>query len=292
METALAELPLAVFTTLAPVGAGAFIALAIAFAAGKFSDEQLKAIDKMTLVPFVVAVIGFIASMAHAANPAHAFGIFTGLGSSPLSNEVCIGMVFMLVALVYVILALAGKLGGARKGLAIVVAVLGAVFALFVGAAYMIPTVQSWDSVLVPLQMLGFALAGGVADALPEDAPQFVLMLAKVGDEAFAPLSKPFTYVAIAGGVLALVGIIGFAAMVSGQANAVQAGSALLGAAAPCLVIGTILIVVSVVEVVLACRKGMASAAAIRATVEAIVGVFLVRLAFYALYLSVGVTMM
>ena len=281
METALAELPLAVFTTLAPVGAGAFIALAIAFAAGKFSDEQLKAIDKMTLVPFVVAAIGFIASMAHAANPAHAFGIFTGLGSSPLSNEVCIGMVF-----VYVILVLAGKLGGARKGLAIVVAVLGAVFALFVGAAYMIPTVQSWDSVLVPLQMLGFALAGGVA------LGALVLMLAKVGDEAFAPLSKPFTYVAIAGGVLALVGIIGFAAMVSGQANAVQAGSALLGAAAPCLVIGTILIVVSVVEVVLACRKGMASAAAIRATVEAIVGVFLVRLAFYALYLSVGVTMM
>lgn len=286
METALAELPLAVFTTLAPVGAGAFIALAIAFAAGKFSDEQLKAIDKMTLVPFVVAAIGFIASMAHAANPAHAFGIFTGLGSSPLSNEVCIGMVFMLVALVYVILALAGKLGGARKGLAIVVAVLGAVFALFVGAAYMIPTVQSWDSVLVPLQMLGFALAGGVA------LGALVLMLAKVGDDAVAPLSKPFTYVAIAGGVLALVGIIGFAAMVSGQANAVQAGSALLGAAAPCLVIGTILIVVSVVEVVLACRKGMASAAAIRATVEAIVGVFLVRLAFYALYLSVGVTMM
>ena len=269
METALAELPLAVFTTLAPVGAGAFIALAIAFAAGKFSDEQLKAIDKMTLVPFVVAAIGFIASMAHAANPAHAFGIFTGLGSSPLSNEVCIGMVFMLVALVYVILALAGKLGGARKGLAIVVAVLGAVFALFVGAAYMIPTVQSWDSVLVPLQMLGFALAGGVALG--------ALVL---------------TYVAIAGGVLALVGIIGFAAMVSGQANAVQAGSALLGVAAPCLVIGTILIVVSVVEVVLACRKGMASAAAIRATVEGIVGVFLVRLAFYALYLSVGVTMM
>lgn len=286
METAFAELPLAVFTTLAPVGAGAFIALAIAFAAGRFSDEQLKAIDKMTLVPFVVAAIGFVASMVHAANPAHAFGIFTGLGSSPLSNEVCIGMVFMLVALVYVVLALAGKLGGARKGLAIVVAVLGAVFALFVGAAYMVPTVQSWDSVLVPLQMLGFALAGGVA------LGALVLMLAKVGAEAFAPLSKPFTYAAIAGGVLALVGIIGLAAMVSGQANAVQAGAALLGTTAPCLVIGTILIVVSVVEVVLACRKGMACAPAIRATVEAVIGVFLVRLAFYALYLSVGVTMM
>lgn len=286
METAFAELPLAVFTTLAPVGAGAFIALGIAFAAGRFSDEQLKAIDKMTLVPFVVAAIGFVASMVHAANPAHAFSIFTGLGSSPLSNEVCIGMVFMLVALVYVVLALAGKLGGARKGLAIVVAVLGAVFALFVGAAYMVPTVQSWDSVLVPLQMLGFALAGGVA------LGALVLMLAKVGAEAFAPLSKPFTYAAIAGGVLALVGIIGFAAMISGQANAVQAGAALLGAAAPCLVIGTILIVVSVVEVVFACRKGMACAPAIRATVEAVIGVFLVRLAFYALYLSVGVTMM
>ena len=34
----MAELPLALFTTLAPVAAGAFIALAVAFFTTKFSD--------------------------------------------------------------------------------------------------------------------------------------------------------------------------------------------------------------------------------------------------------------
>ena len=47
----MAELPLALFTTLAPIGAGAFIALAVAFFTTKFSDEQLKKIDRMTTIP-------------------------------------------------------------------------------------------------------------------------------------------------------------------------------------------------------------------------------------------------
>ena len=40
MEAAFAELPLALFTTLAPAGAGAFVALACAFFAASFTDAQ------------------------------------------------------------------------------------------------------------------------------------------------------------------------------------------------------------------------------------------------------------
>ena len=40
MQFSVAELPLALFTTLAPLGAGAFIALACAFFTTSFSDEQ------------------------------------------------------------------------------------------------------------------------------------------------------------------------------------------------------------------------------------------------------------
>lgn len=36
----MAELPLALFTTLAPIGAGAFIALAVAFFTTKFSESS------------------------------------------------------------------------------------------------------------------------------------------------------------------------------------------------------------------------------------------------------------
>ena len=68
----MAELPLALFTTLAPVGAGAFIALAVAFFTTKFSDEQLKKIDRMTTIPVVVLVAGFICAFFHLASPMHA----------------------------------------------------------------------------------------------------------------------------------------------------------------------------------------------------------------------------
>ena len=83
----MAELPLALFTTLAPVAAGAFIALAVAFFTTKFSDEQLRKIDRMTTIPVVVLIVGFICAFFHLANPMHAFGVFAGVGSSPLSNE-------------------------------------------------------------------------------------------------------------------------------------------------------------------------------------------------------------
>ena len=42
---------LAVFTTLAPMGAASFIALAYAFATGKIDDDAAKRVDKMTAIP-------------------------------------------------------------------------------------------------------------------------------------------------------------------------------------------------------------------------------------------------
>ena len=171
MEAAFAELPLALFTTLAPAGAGAFIALACAFFAGSFTDEQMKKIDRMTLIPFVVVLVGFACSFAHLASPMNAINVFAGVGSSPLSNEIVAGSIFVVVALVYVVVALTGKLqGGARKGFAAAVAVLAVVFACFTGMAYMMETIASWNSPLVVVQLLGFALLGGMpADAVLSD---------------------------------------------------------------------------------------------------------------------------
>ena len=49
MDMALHELPLAIFTTLAPMGAGAFVTLAIVFLSKKFSAEEYKRIDAITI---------------------------------------------------------------------------------------------------------------------------------------------------------------------------------------------------------------------------------------------------
>ena len=280
----MAELPLALFTTLAPIGAGAFIALAVAFFTTKFSDEQLKKIDRMTTIPVVVLVAGFICAFFHLASPMHAFGVFAGLGASPLSNELLAGVVFAVLAIVYWIVALAGKLGeGARKGFAAVVAVMAVVFACFTGAAYMMETIASWNTPMVPVAVLGFSLLGGVSLGV------LVLTLsgalegaAKGGFKMAAPV------VLVVGLVLGIAGLLVQVMSVSGMGNALVDGADLVAAASAPMWIGVVCMVVAAAAAFMALRNSKSTALAVAAPVLAIVGVFAARLAFYAVQLSVG----
>lgn len=280
----MAELPLALFTTLAPIGAGAFIALAVAFFTTKFSDEQLKKIDRMTTIPVVVLVAGFICAFFHLASPMHAFGVFAGLGASPLSNELLAGVVFAVLAIVYWIVALAGKLGeGARKGFAAVVAVMAVVFACFTGAAYMMETIASWNTPMVPVAVLGFSLLGGICLG--------VLVLALSGaleDAAKGGFKMAALAVLIVGLVLGVAGLLVQVMSVSGMGNALVDGADLVAAASAPMWIGVVCMVVAAAAAFMALRNSKSTALAVAAPVLAIVGVFAARLAFYAVQLSVG----
>ena len=280
----MAELPLALFTTLAPIGAGAFIALAVAFFTTKFSDEQLKKIDRMTTIPVVVLVAGFICAFFHLASPMHAFGVFAGLGASPLSNELLAGVVFAVLAIVYWIVALAGKLGeGARKGFAAVVAVVAVVFACFTGAAYMMETIASWNTPMVPVAVLGFSLLGGVSLG--------VLVLALSGaleDAAKGGFKMAAPVVLVVGLVLGVAGLLVQVMSVSGMGNALVDGADLVAAASAPMWIGVVCMVVAAAAAFMALRNSKSTALAAAALVLAIVGVFAARLAFYAVQLSVG----
>ncbi|WP_307981281.1 DmsC/YnfH family molybdoenzyme membrane anchor subunit [uncultured Senegalimassilia sp.] len=280
----MAELPLTLFTTLAPIGAGAFIALAVAFFTTKFSDEQLKKIDRMTTIPVVVLVAGFICAFFHLASPMHAFGVFAGLGASPLSNELLAGVVFAVLAIVYWIVALAGKLGeGARKGFAAVVAVMAIVFACFTGAAYMMETIVSWNTPMVPVAVLGFSLLGGVCLG--------VLVLALSGaleDAAKGGFKMAALAVLVVGLVLGVAGLLVQVMSVSGMGNALVDGADLVAAASAPMWIGVVCMVVAAAAAFMALRNSKSTALAAAAPVLAIVGVFAARLAFYAVQLSVG----
>ena len=280
----MAELPLALFTTLAPIGAGAFIALAVAFFTTKFSDEQLRKIDRMTTIPVVVLVAGFICAFFHLASPMHAFGVFAGLGASPLSNELLAGVVFAVLAIVYWIVALAGKLGeGARKGFAAVVAVMAIVFACFTGAAYMMETIASWNTPMVPVAVLGFSLLGGVSLG--------VLVLALSGaleDAAKGGFKMAALVLLVIGLVLGVAGLLVQVISVSGMGNALVDGADLVAAASAPMWIGVVCMVVAAASAFMALRNSKSTALAAAAPVLAIVGVFAARLAFYAVQLSVG----
>lgn len=280
----MAEMPLALFTTLAPIGAGAFIALAVAFFTTKFTDEQLKKIDRMTTIPVVVLVAGFICALFHLASPMHAFGVFAGLGASPLSNELLAGVVLAVLAIVYWIVALAGKLGeGARKGFSAVVAVMAVVFACFTGAAYMMETIASWNTPMVPVAMLGFSLLGGVSLG--------VLVLALSGalaDAAKGGFKMAALAVLVIGLVLGVAGLLVQVMSVSGMGNALVDGADLVAAASAPMWIGVVCMVVAAAAAFMALRNSKSMALAAAAPVLAIVGVFAARLAFYAVQLSVG----
>lgn len=280
----MAEMPLALFTTLAPIGAGAFIALAVAFFTTKFSDEQLKKIDRMTTIPVVVLMAGFICAFFHLASPMHAFGVFAGLGASPLSNELLAGVVFAVLAIVYWIVALAGKLGeGARKGFSAVVAVMAVVFACFTGVAYMMETIASWNTPMVPVAVLGFSLLGGVSLG--------VLVLALSGaleDAAKGGFKMAALVVLVIGLVLGVAGLLVQVMSVSGMGNALVDGADLVAAASAPMWIGVVCMVVAAAAAFMALRNTKSTALAAAAPVLAIVGVFAARLAFYAVQLSVG----
>lgn len=284
MEAAFAELPLALFTTLAPMGAGAFVALALAFTTTVFGEEQVKRIDRMTIIPLVVVLVGFAASFAHLASPMHAPGVFFGVGSSPLSNEILVGSIFVILALVYTIVALAGKLSPAvRKGFIIVVAVGAVVFAWFTGMAYLMDTIPSWNTPFVPIQLLGFSLAGGM--------PLGVLVLGLAGslDEALkGAFGKACAIVAIVGALLAIVGLCAQIAEVSTLVNPLIVGADLVAGVTVWVAVAVTCLVVATVATVVATAGKNPVALATVGSVVAVVGILVARLVFYAVQMSVG----
>ncbi len=280
----MAEMPLALFTTFAPVGAGAFVTLALAFSAAAFSDEQYGRIDKITALPIAVLIVGFVCAFFHLASPLHAFGVFAGIGSSPLSNELVAGCVFAVLAVVYWVLAISGKLsGGARKGFSWVVAAMACVFACFTGAAYMMNTIASWNTPAVPAQILGFALLGGAALGL------LVLACAGALDDAKKTSFKTAVLaIAIVGLALGIAGLAIEVSSVSGMGNALTSGSDLAADAVAPMAVGFVLLVVAAAGVALSLRSSSATAAAGVSTVVALAGILACRMAFYAIQLSVG----
>lgn len=284
MESAFAEMPLALFTTLASIGAGAFIALAVAFFTTQFSDEQLKKVDKLTLLPAIVVIVGFIAAFFHLVNPAAAFGVFAGIGRSPLSNELCVAMLFAVVMVVYVAMGLAGKLGGARKGLAAALAVLAVLFAAFMGLAYNIATVPTWATPWPVVQMLGYALLGGAAMGA------CVLAFAGALDDAVKGSFKgALIGCAVAGLVLAVVGLGMMASGAGAVSNAIVSGADLAAGATGVLVCAIVCLAVSCAAVTAAALGKSPTALSALAVVAALIGVLAGRLVFYALHISVGI---
>ncbi len=284
MDMAMTELPLTIFTTVAPIGAGAFITLAIALFTAKFSDEQLARIDKFTWLPVAVTLIGFVGAFFHLANPLNALNVFAGIGSSPLSNEVAIGVVFVLVALIYAVLASLGKLCcKGRKIFCAVVAVVAVVFAVFTGLAYAIDTIPAWAPPAASISIVGFALLGGGLLAGLQLALSGSLEEALGGGFKIAALA-----IIIAGVVLGITGMFMQTGAASAVVTAVADGSAMAAAVSGYQYVAAALLVCAAVLGAVALLKKPSATMMGIALIVAVSGTFIARLVFYALQVGVG----
>lgn len=272
---------LAVFTTLAPMGALSFIVLTYAFVTGKPNAEATKRLDHWTALPLAVLIVGFMGAFMHLASPLNALGVFAGVGSSPLSNEILVGVVFAVVSVVYWALALAGKLTSSlRVGLLAALSVLAIIFAAFCGLAYMMYTIPTWNTPLSIIQMVGYGLAGGTVLGF------LTIGLAKV------ELPKPAGIVALA---LALTGVVvgsvGFGLQIAGleairniwssAAALVPAIGGLLAAFAACGIIAAALTYA-------ASKKNFTPALMVLSLVLVAGGIFAARIGFYGLYMGIA----
>ena len=164
MDAVIKELPLALFTTLASVGIGAFVAMFCAIYINKsMGAGSIKRLDKLTVVPIVFCVVALICAFFHLGDPMHAFNIVNTIGASPMTNEIVAFCVFLVLALVYWLVALAGKLEkhGPRVVFSGVVALFGLISCIMMGLAYALPAIPIWNSPWGTVQVLGAMLLGG-----------------------------------------------------------------------------------------------------------------------------------
>ena len=161
METALNEITLVLFTTIAPAGVIGYLAMALAVVSTR-DEGRACALSRHLVVPLVLAISGLIASATHLGTPANALYVLTGVGRSPLSNEVVAAVAFLALGGVYWILSFRDDL---RRGFRIAwlaaTAIAGLAFVGFIAVAYSVPSVPTWNLPTTPLALWLNALSSG-----------------------------------------------------------------------------------------------------------------------------------
>lgn len=161
MNSGFDSFSLALFTSLAPAGVVAFIVLACA-RLGVRNREAAVRIDRVIALPFSVALIGFIASATHLGTPANALHVFSGIGRSPLSNEVLSAVAFLFLVGSYWMTAFKQRFPDAvAKPWLALSCIAGIVLIAATSTAYSVHTVPTWDTPYSPANLVLSALLAG-----------------------------------------------------------------------------------------------------------------------------------
>lgn len=285
-DTAISELTLVLFTTLAPSGVVAYMLMAGVLVCVRLTDEVRRRIDKWLCIPIVASMVGLVASATHLGNPANALYVFLGVGRSPLSTEVFCAVLFLLFAGVYWLYSFRVRPNRLLQRVWLVVSLpVACAFVMAIAFAYAADTIVGWDTWYTPLSMWTCALATGP-----------LLALAALRVAQWEPVRGRF------GGGCAWLSAGAFAASVAvfvaqGAAlpqlqNAIVSAAQLVPFYGPMLVAFCLLGAAGWAFTARVRREGFSARPLVWACTGwalMLAGVFIMRFAFYMMHLTVGV---
>lgn len=185
------QLSLAVFTTLAPAAAIAYIILALFLIFSRIDIEVRRRVERMLIVPIAMAFVGLMASTNHLGKPSNSLYVLSRIGESPLSTEVLCSVLFVgIIWITWFTCFSRRPLPGVRRAL-LALGALAALGELWGTAnAYHIATVGSW--------YLPYTAANLVLQGIQGGLPTVALVLATARVDV-----KPRTLFALAAGTAA-----------------------------------------------------------------------------------------
>ena len=169
---ALQEWALVLFTTIMQMAVGAFVVLGGVhyFASHRYNAAEAdKLSDRSLLAIGPIVVLALLVTLFHLGNPLNAPRAISNIGTSWLSREITLALVFAVGGALFAFIQWR-KIGSAtvRNAFALLVAAVGLVLVYAMAAVYQIPTVPAWNNLATPVSfyltafLLG-ALAIGAA---------------------------------------------------------------------------------------------------------------------------------
>lgn len=285
-ETALQELTLVLFTTMAPSGAFATAALAVASALGRSDVEASRGVDQFLWIPLSITLVGLVCSATHLGNPANALYVLLGVGSSPLSNEVAAGVVFLGVAGAYWLLSFSvASLSALKNVLSVAIALAAVAFVTAIAFAYDAETILTWHTPMVPAALWANALSAGPMLAVSVLRVSGSSLVSRGRERAAAAISALGILVATA--LYVLQGEV-----VRSVENSLVSASELVPFYLPMV---ALFFVLSMAGFVVACHPRLASEVRrprwdFVGVLTMLAGIFVMRFAFYMMHMTVGIS--
>lgn len=161
MNSGLQELGLALFTTFSPSCAVAVAVVAFAIMRATWDDLSMRLAHRLIIL-LSGALVGFLASTTQLGSPDNALFVLTGVGRSPLSNEVTSVVAFLGMTGLFWITSFYNVPLKARKIWTVLIMISACLSMVMVSRAYSVHTIPTWNSAFVPANLILSALVGGL----------------------------------------------------------------------------------------------------------------------------------